>query len=262
MTPTPLLKKILVWDLPLRLFHGAFAGSLTAALAIGFLVDDESPLFQLHALFGLVAVFTLVLRLGLGLFGSRHNRFKAFPVRPSEVFGYSWAVLSGKARRYPAHNPGGASVALAMFAVVPLLVATGIGVWGESGEELHEGLAVALLVLIGAHFVGLMWHTLRHREPIALSMLTGRKLGEATDELASSRPLWALVILAAFGAWVWALFASHDSAAGTVKLPLIGTVISVGENEAGEGAEGDENAEASQSKAGKKGHAADNEGDD
>ena len=42
------MNKILVWDIPARLFHWAFAASLTASIAIGFLVDDEQPLFQLH----------------------------------------------------------------------------------------------------------------------------------------------------------------------------------------------------------------------
>jgi hypothetical protein len=49
------MKKILVWDMPARLFHLAFAASLTASLAIGFLVNDEQPLFQLLLAAGVVA---------------------------------------------------------------------------------------------------------------------------------------------------------------------------------------------------------------
>ena len=183
------MNKIRIWVLPIRLFHWTFAGSLTAALAIGFLVDDDSPLFQFHALVGLVAAFSLVVRLGLGLVGSKYNRFTAFPVRPGEAAGYFCGVLTGKARRYLAHNPGGAIAALLMFAVVPLLVVTGAGGFGEAGEELHEGLAIALLALIGAHLAGLVWHTLRHREPIALSMVTGRKDGPEAASLPSAQPL-------------------------------------------------------------------------
>ncbi len=61
------MKKILVWDIPARLFHWAFAGSLTAAIAIGFLVDDDAPLFQLHMLFGIVALFLLGVRVVMGM---------------------------------------------------------------------------------------------------------------------------------------------------------------------------------------------------
>lgn len=254
MTPSPLVNKIRILDLPIRLFHWTFAGSLTAALAIGFLVDDESPLFQFHALFGLVAAFSLVVRLVLGLVGSKYNRFAEFPVRPGEVVGYFCGVMTGKARRYLAHNPGGAVVTLLMFAVVPLSVATGSGWLGEAGEELHEGLAIALLVLIGAHLAGLVWHTLRHREPIALSMVTGSKDGPEAASLRSAQPLWAAAILVAGAAWAWALFASHDPRSGTVKVPLLGMVIQVAENEGGEAKESGEHADESKSKTGKKGH--------
>mgnify|MGYP000101848537 CR=1 FL=1 len=85
------MRNILVWDLPIRLFHWTFAGSLTAALAIGFLVDDDSPVFQLHMLFGLVAAFALVVRLILGIAGSRYNRFTAMPLRPVEVIAVALA---------------------------------------------------------------------------------------------------------------------------------------------------------------------------
>jgi cytochrome b len=56
------MTKILVWDIPARLFHVAFAASLSAAIGIGFLVDDEVPLFQLHMILGIVALFLLLIR--------------------------------------------------------------------------------------------------------------------------------------------------------------------------------------------------------
>ncbi len=98
-TGTLFMKKILVWDIPARLFHWAFAGSLTAAIAIGFLVDDDAPLFQLHMLFGIVALFLLGVRVVMGVVGSRYSRFASFPVHPREVIGYmvSAAVLEDEA---------------------------------------------------------------------------------------------------------------------------------------------------------------------
>lgn len=231
-------KNILVWDLPIRLFHWTFAGSLTVALAIGFLVDDDSPVFQFHILFGLVAAFALVIRIILGLVGSRYNRFSAMPLKPGEVLAYLFGTLSGKARRYIGHNPGCALAAITMFSIVPLLVASGIGWLGEDGEDLHEGLAIALLVVISSHLLGIIWHTLHHKEAISSSMVTGRKAGPDEEGLTSSHRGWAIVILAVGIAWVGALFASHDSRAETVRLPIIGTVIDLGEYE-GEGSDDD-----------------------
>lgn len=228
------MKKIIVWDLPIRLFHLIFAASLTASLAIGFLVDDDSSLFQFHMLFGLVAAAALVLRLVLGLVGSRHNRFTALPLNPNEIVRYFTGVITGSARRFIGHNPGTALAALVMFAIVPLLIASGIG-WLD--DDLHEGFAIVLLVAIGAHLAGLIWHSVRHREPIALSMVTGRKDGPDGEGLKSTHPVWAGAIFAAGVAWVAALFANHNIGASTVKLPLIGTVIQLGENEGHEGGE-------------------------
>jgi cytochrome b len=235
------MKKIIVWDLPIRLFHFIFAGSLSAALAIGFLVDDDSPLFQFHMLFGLVAAAALVLRLVLGVVGSRYNRFTALPLNPGEVVRYFVGAITGSARRYIGQNPGSALAALVMFALVPLLIASGTG-WID--EDLHEGLAIALLVVIGAHLAGLIWHTVRNREVIALSMVTGVKDGPEGDGLKSAHPVWAGAIFAAGVAWISALFANHDAQAATVKLPLIGTVIQLGENEGNEGGEHGEHRES------------------
>ena len=222
------MKKIIVWDLPMRLFHLAFAGSLTVSLAIGFLVDDDSLLFQYHMIFGLIAAFTLVIRLLLGIVGSRHNRFTSMPLRPTEVVGYAIGVFTGKARRYIAHNPGGAIAAILMFALVPLLVASGIG-WLD--EELHEGLAIALLVVVCAHIAGIIWHSIRHREMIAMSMVTGRKEGPEVEGLKSAHPMAAGAIFIAGAAWIAALFSSHDNRADTVKIPLVGKTLHLGENE-------------------------------
>jgi cytochrome b len=228
------MKNILVWDLPIRLFHWTFAASLTAALAIGFLVDDDSPVFQLHMLFGLVAAFLLVVRLVLGLVGSRYNRFTAMPLHPAEVMHYMVGAFTGKARRYIGHNPGCALAAILMFALVPLLVASGAGWLGETGEDLHEGLAIALGVTIIAHILGIIWHSIRHKEALAVSMLTGRKEGPEADGLPSSHPGWAVAIFAGCAAWIGALFANHDPQAASVRIPVLGTVIQLGESEGAE----------------------------
>ncbi len=235
------MKNILVWDLPIRLFHWTFAGSLSAALAIGFLVDDDSPVFQLHMLFGLVAAFALVVRLILGIAGSRYNRFTAMPLQPVEVVRYVFDAFTGKARRYIGHNPGCSSAAILMFTLVPLLVASGAGWLGETGAELHEGLAIALGVTIGAHILGIVWHSIRHKEALALSMVTGRKEGPEEDGLATANPGWAVAIFAGGAAWIGALFANHDLRAEIVRLPVLGTVIQMGEYEGPEN--GGEHAE-------------------
>lgn len=239
-TGTLFMNKILVWDIPARLFHWAFAGSLTAAIAIGFLVDDDAPLFQLHMLFGIVALFLLGVRVVMGIAGSRYSRFTSFPVHPREVIGYMISAAFAKTKLYAGNNPGSAVAAVLMFLLVPALFISGIGTGGESLEELHEAFAWALLVVIVMHLAGLAWHTIRHRENISLAMVTGKKSGKAEDAISSSHAVWGVVIAIVAGVWIAALFAAHNASTATVKLPGIGVTLQLGENEGGKGKQGRE----------------------
>lgn len=198
-------------------------------MAIGFLADDDGPLFQLHMLFGVIAVFIVILRLWWGLVGDRHSRVLNFPLHPREVLGYAKDALLAKTRRYAGNNPGSAMAAVLMFLLVPALMITG-GAFGRGeAEDLHESLAWALLAVVALHLAGLAWHTIRHRENIAASMITGKKQGEPADALRSAGLFPALVLLVAGGAWISALFANHDPAADNVRLPLTGVSIRLGE---------------------------------
>lgn len=230
-----IMNKILVWDIPARLVHWAFAATLTVATAIGFLVDKEQPLFQLHMLFGVIAVFILIVRVLMGLAGSRYSRFANFPVHPRELTGYLISAVISKTKLYAGNNPGSAMAAGLMFLFVPALLISGIGFGGESLEELHEVLAWALLAVIGLHLFGLAWHTIRHRENISLAMITGKKTGRPEDAIASGNAVWGAIIVIGAGLWIAALFAGHNAQTSTVKLPGIGVTLSLGEKESGEG---------------------------
>lgn len=229
------MNPILVWDIPARLFHWAFAASLTAALGIGFLVDEDAPLFQLHMILGIVALFLLLIRVIMGLVGSRYSRFSSFPVHPREVVGYMVSAAFSKTKRYAGNNPGSAVAAVLMFLLVTALFVSGIGYGGEEMEELHETFAWALLVVIAMHLAGLAWHTIRHRENISLAMVTGRKSGKAEDAISSGHAVWGVVITILAGVFIAALFAAHDARTATVKVPGIGVTLRLGENEADEG---------------------------
>ena len=230
------MNRILIWDFPTRIFHWAFAFSVAAAMAIGFLGDDDSPLFQLHMLFGIVALFLVAIRVVMGFAGSRHARFSDYPLRPSEVAGYFRSAIVSKTRRYAGNNPGSALAAVLMFLLVPFLFVSGIGLGGGEVEEIHETLAWALLAVVILHVAGIAWHTIRHRENIGFSMIHGRKQGHSGDAIQSSRPWAGVAVLVATCAWALALFSNHDPRAGTVRLPVIGTTLKLGESERGESA--------------------------
>lgn len=229
------MTKILVWDIPARLLHWGFAASLTAALGIGLLVDDEQPLFQLHMVFGIIALFLLAVRVVLGLVGSRYSRFTSFPLRPGEVVRYAVSAVTAKTKLYAGNNPGSALAAVLMFLLVPALFVTGVGWGGAAWEELHEALAWALFAVIAVHLLGLAWHTLRHRENISLAMVTGRKAGPPEDAISSAHAAWGMVVVIGAGLWIAALVASHNASTATLQLPGIGVKLQLGENDSSHG---------------------------
>lgn len=236
--------RILVWDLPIRVFHWMFAGCITAALAIAMLAGDDSAVFPLHAIMGLSAGLLLFVRIWLGVFGARHNRFAAMWFTPAALIRYLAGVASGRSARHVAHNPGAAAAAFGMFVVLVLLVLTGLPVAGEAGEDIHEAMAYVMLGLVAAHLAGLAAHAWRHCENIARTMIDGRREGPEGEGLRSSHPLGGVAVLAILVVGMGGLLINYDAAAKTVTLPLFGTTIQVGENEDADGGHGSDRQDA------------------
>ncbi len=237
------MTRILVWDLPTRLFHWLLAGSFLSAFAIAVTMDDDGSLFPVHMLLGLVAAFMVGLRLVWGVLGSRPSRLTELALNPAELLAYLRAALTGGARRlWAGHNPGTSRAAVVMFACVLGLAATGVlmSKGYEAVEEVHEVLAWTMLGTVGVHLAGIALHTLREREVIALSMVDGRRRGAVGGGLASARPLAGLVFLALTGAWTGGLVSSYDAATSTVVVPVVGARLTLGEGGEGGEHEGDD----------------------
>ena len=71
------MNKRLVYDLPMRVFHGIFAALFIVAFLIAKTVDDESAAFSYHMLAGFLLVFTVSLRIIWGFVGSKYSRFSS-----------------------------------------------------------------------------------------------------------------------------------------------------------------------------------------
>lgn len=212
------MKRVLIWDIPVRFLHWVFAASTSVALAIGLGLGDDHPWFGYHAWAGMLAAGALLIRVVWGFAGSRHARFSGWNWRPSELLRYLAGLIGlGRSLRPAGHNAAASWVMLGLLSVIGALAATGLA----GGDDPHEQLAIALLVLIAAHLVGLLWHGLRHRENIALTMIDGRKVAPPEDALPhASRAAGAVVALLLL-AWIVLLVRGYDHAAGTLELPLL-----------------------------------------
>ena len=236
------MDRILTWDIPTRLFHWLFAGSFVGAFVIAEVAGDDSAAFPLHMLLGGVLALLVVLRVVWGLVGSRWARFGSFAFGPGAVLDYLRGALTGTAPRYAGHNPGTAWAVGAMLAIGLGLAVTGamMGTGGEVFEELHELLAWSMVAVVVGHLAGLALHTVRHRENIGLSMVTGRKLGAPADAIPRAHAFAGLALLGLTGAWAYGLVDGYDAATGSVTLPVIGTTLQLGESEGGGGYDDEE----------------------
>jgi len=234
------MARVLIWDLPTRLFHALLALGFFGAFIIAN-VAEHGPAFPYHMLLGLALAFMVLLRLVWGFVGTRHARFAAFPVAPRTVFGYLRDALRGSSARYAGHNPGAAAAALAILFLVLALAATGLlmGQGVEAAEEIHGPLAWALLVVIVGHVAGILNHTRQHKEAIALSMVDGKKEAGPAAAIPRARPLAALVFVVLVGLWSGGLFTGFDAATSRVTLPLVGATLLLGEGEHEHGEHGE-----------------------
>lgn len=170
--------KILVWDLPTRVFHWLLAASFIGA----FLTAESEYWRDIHIALGYTVVGLIGFRLVWGLVGSRYARFSSFAFGPSKVVAYLKSLLGGSPRRYVGHNPAGSWVIYGLLLLGLVTGASGFATYNELGgewlEELHEGAANAMLALVGVHVAGVLVSSLLHRENLVRSMIDGYKWGE------------------------------------------------------------------------------------
>jgi cytochrome b len=191
---SPTKSTILVWDLPLRIFHWTLAGSF----AVAFVTAESERWRDMHALAGYTAIALVAFRLLWGFVGPRHARFASFRFSPRRAVDYLRSLVFGRAAHFAGHNPAGAIAIYAMLAAIAVVVATGIVALDEGRVmgEIHEGAANLMLALVAVHVVGVIVGSLAHRENLAKSMLTGYKSGEARDAIRGPHVTVAIALVA------------------------------------------------------------------
>lgn len=227
------MARVLIWDLPTRLFHWLLGAGFAGAAGIAFLLDEDSGLYPYHAILGLGIAFMVALRVVWGFVGTRHARFRSFVFGPGAVLSYFRTVVTGTGATHAGHNPASAYAIFAILALVVAQATTGVllATGNEGAKELHELVAYALLGVVGAHIAGVVLHTLRHRENITGSMIHGRKEGAEDHAIGSARPVAGVVFLVLTAGWLGAILSGYDASTRTARFPLLGTVLSLGEAE-------------------------------
>lgn len=203
-TPTPTQERILVWDLPVRVFHWLLVLSFFGA----YLTAESERWRLLHVTLGYTAGGLVVFRVLWGLFGTRHARFADFVRGPAAVRRYLGSLLQGRPEHHAGHNPAGALAILALLGLTCVTVALGWATYSELGgewtEEGHELAGNLMLLVVGVHVAAVLLASWLHRENLVRAMVTGRKLGTPQEGI---RRAWglvaALMLSAVLGFWWW-----------------------------------------------------------
>jgi cytochrome b len=167
--------RIRVWDPLVRLTHWTIAvGCLVNLSLVG---GHDSG----HSLIGYVVLGSVLVRFVWGFVGTGHARFTDFVPGWRAFRHYAGLLVKRKEPRYLGHNPAGAVMMLALLALAFLCGLTGwmMGLdrfWGVLWvETLHEITAYLILAAAVLHVTGAVTESVRHRENLILSMITGRK---------------------------------------------------------------------------------------
>ncbi len=226
------MKRVLAFDLPVRLFHWIFTILFVTAIVIANTVDDDSATFSYHMMAGMTLGFVLFLRIIWGFIGSTYARFNTFMVKPSQLIGYFKEMFNSSTKRYLNHNPASSVATLIMFLCVVGLGVTGyLMTTGSEGiKDIHEFFAQLFVITAIAHIIGVLYHQFRHRDGMITSMIDGKK--EAVDgqkPIESSRTVAGFIFLLLTVGFIWFLNANFDSTTRT--LDMFGTELQLGENE-------------------------------
>lgn len=237
------MRSTLIYDLPTRIFHWVFVSLFLTSFVIGKTVDDESVVFSYHMISGLLLGGLVLWRIFWGLFGSKHAQFTGFNLNPLHLKDYFFGILSGSKKRWSGHNPTSS-----WAAVVMLILALGLSLTGylmttgakESFEDPHEFLANTFIVVVALHVAGVILHSVRHRDGIALSMIDGKKeIPQPSEEITSSRPIAATLLIAMIISGGIYLYKSFEPQNRTLKVFGQNLQLAEGEKNHQEPSQGD-----------------------
>jgi cytochrome b len=193
---TALVKSVLVWDAPVRVFHWL----MVLCFAGAYLTSESETWRLLHVTLGYTMAGLVAFRIIWGFVGTRYARFSSFVRGPRVVAAYLRSLLTRQPEHHVGHNPAGAIAIVGMLALTAAIAATGWATYNEmAGEwvaELHEVIANGMLLLIGLHIAAVVVSGWLHRENLARAMLTGRKDGTTSQGIQSAWRVVAVLILA------------------------------------------------------------------
>lgn len=214
------MRKVKVWDLPLRIFHWLLLIAVAAAFITIWAKSDRN----LHMLSGYAVLTLLVFRIIWGFIGGHHSRFLNFVRGPAGVFAYIGKLRSGKHdSSQTGHNALGALSVIALLLSMLFQTVSGLFNFDDElnegplrkliseslADKLHDAHEVnqwILLGLIGLHLAAILFYRFVKKDNLVTPMITGNKeipADAVTDDASGGNLLLGAVVLAVSAGIVW-----------------------------------------------------------
>lgn len=180
-------RKILVWDIPTRLFHW-----VTAALVLAAYLTWRFDWMDWHAKIGDALLTLVIFRLLWGFFGSDTARFASFFAWPRTALQHLRHASRREPDRQVGHNPAGGLMVLILIALLLGETLSGLYVNNDVADEgpltefvaapiantiaaLHWIIWDALLAAVALHLLAILAYAVAKGQNLVSPMITGKK---------------------------------------------------------------------------------------
>lgn len=213
------MRKILVWDVPTRLFHW-----LLVLCIAGAWITGEREAFDWHMRFGYAVLGLVLFRVLWGLVGSETARFASFVRGPAAIRHHIDELRRpGRLAPHAGHNALGALAVLGLLLVVVVQAGSGLftsdgvltdgplvdrvsGSFAALARAVHLKNFDILLALAGLHIAAILAYAVFKRLDLVRPMVTGRAaLPENIPHPRIVSLVRALLVAAISASGIWAL---------------------------------------------------------
>jgi cytochrome b len=211
------MRRVKVWDLPVRLFHWTIVVLILCAWA-----TQEWNRMEWHVWIGYTILTLVLFRIVWGLIGSDTARFVRFLRSPLAALAHLRHMTRREADTEVGHNAAGGWMVLVMLLLIAVQTCTGLFANDDGNTEgplmhfvskdrsdwlshIHSLNFTLIEIVIALHVVAVLAYAVLKRQNLVGPMITGVKQlpGDAVAPRLVS-PLWALLTLAvAAGVVAW-----------------------------------------------------------
>ena len=211
------MKKKLVWDVPVRLFHWLLVLCIFGQWFTAEVLEDA---MDIHFYIGYFTLGLIIFRLIWGFVGTKYARFSSFIAGPKTMLGYVRNLISKQHTFTIGHNSVGGLILPAIILLVGLQAISGLftsddviysGPYYDSASTeiqqymqwLHHNIFDLLLMIIGLHLLAIFWYLVGLKHNLIGPMIHGKKVVSEIDSIGHSQILKAILLIGIVAIFVY-----------------------------------------------------------